>query len=350
MKKEQIIFLHIPKTAGTTLRNIIYAQYGEARTAPIYEEESSFFSKEQFKQLIDTRKDQADVIIGHIEYGFHQLLAGNRPYRYAALLRDPIKCCLSLYNHFKNVHYSGSDISLLELIKGPHGGHFINLQTRIICGINDFNAAIDTIDREFALIGITERFNETLLLASHILGWRMIPYKRLNISTQWKINYIEELKNDKRAMDLLIDMNEIDIRLYEYVNSRLTERLNKLYPDFQERLMEYEAIITSPETVEPKAIGNLGLLQKRRIIGWGKLLNNETPAEIGITINGTKEFHVYANVRRDDLTDLHYTGNCGFVLNLPQEYWLKQGDEVNARVINASNTPLQFSPRVFYEF
>jgi len=359
MTKAQIIFLHIPKTAGSTLRNIVYGQYGETRVAPIYPNNKYYFKVTEFDQLTTARKDQADAVIGHIEYGFHNRLSENRPYRYATMLRDPISCCSSLYNHLKNHQYAGSDISLKELLKTGNGVQFNNVQSRVISakmGLKMEEAptglletAINHIERDFAFVGITERFNESLLLASHDLGWQLKPYISRNISSKWvnTINYAEELKHDRESMDLLMELNEIDMRLYEYVNQRITENLCRLYPDLQVRLTKCASISTLSEPYVPKAVGNLGALQKRRIVGWAKLLETDIPAKIGITINDGQEFDVVADVRREDLLHLHYTGGCGFVLELPTDCWLKHGDEVSARIINAGGVPLHHSPKIF---
>lgn len=356
MNKEQLIFLHIPKTAGTTLRNIIYAQYGETRVAPIYPERT-YIELEEFNQLTAARKDQADALIGHVGYGFHRRLSGNRPYRYATMLRHPIARCLSLYNHLKNRPVEGSDLSFKEILKSPIGSQFINGQSCLISEISSLDSkrkskvlletALKHIELDFALVGITERFNESLLLANHTLGWNLKPYVSLNTAKQWANNYTEELKNDKESMDLLHELNETDLLLYDSMNKRLTENLNELYPDAQARLLQCESLTAMEQTDVPKAVGNLGALQEKRIVGWAKLLNTDIPAEVGLIINEGEELIVYANIRREDLLHLHYAGRCGFLLKLPMGNWLKPGDKVSARILNAGGIPLQHSPKLF---
>ena len=357
MEKEQIVFMHIPKTAGTTLRNIVYAQYGETRVAPIYSE-ASYIHKEEFEQLADARKDQADVIIGHFGYNFHKLLSGNRPYRFATMLRNPISLCLSLYNHLRNQRFQGIDISLKDMMKKVKGINFKNMQVRLIAEEVDLKlgrspkeilqTAMSRLEKDFAFVGITERFNESLLLASHQLGWQLRRYERRNITSKlWAKDYAEDLRNDRVSMDLLMNLNQLDMQLYDNFNRRLTENLSEFYPDLPNRLEEFESIMTSPQVDAPNAVGTLGVLQKRRIAGWAKLRGSDTEARVGITINGKHEFVVHANIRREDLLHQHYTGRCGFVLKLPIDCCLKYGDEVSGRIINANDIALHQSPRIF---
>ncbi len=356
MKKEQIIFLHIPKTAGTTLRNIVYAQHGETKVAPIYQDKWYIEIKE-FSQLSDERKNQANVIMGHFFYGFHNKLSGNRPYRYATMLRNPIARCLSLYNHLNNKQAHNS-LSLQELLKTPTGSQFINGQSSLISGSHGFNfqkkstellkQALKNIESHFAFVGLTERFNESMLLAHHQLGWKLQPYETRNTAKQWPVNYAEELKNDKEAMDLLAELNQTDMLLYEYVETRFTDLLNEMYPDLQDRLSQFEESLGKQSTTA-KGIGNLGKLQESKIVGWAKLLHNDNPAKVGININDGEEMVANAVIRREDLIHLHYTGRCGFALKLSQGVRLKQGDRVSAYIINADNTPLNHSPRIFGE-
>ncbi|WP_448871328.1 sulfotransferase family 2 domain-containing protein [Desulfobulbus propionicus] len=242
MTKEQIIFLHIPKTAGTTLREIVYAQYAVDRITPIYRDER-FMDMETFSQLPPEKKDAADIFIGHFAYGFHQHLSGNRPYKYATMLRHPIARGLSLYNHLKNLQFAGSEISFSELLKNK-GSQFRNNQSRYIAGWGTqkmLETAIQNIEKDFLFVGITERFNESLLLASHDLGWQLKPYKRRNVtSTMWATNYADQLRNDKESMQELQKLNTIDMQLYEYANKRFSQQIASHFPNAVEKLLHFE--------------------------------------------------------------------------------------------------------------
>lgn len=243
MTKEQIIFLHIPKTAGTTLREIVYAQYAADRIIPIYPDER-FINMETFSQLPPEKKDMVDIFIGHFAYGFHQRLSGNRPYKYATMLRNPIARSLSLYNHLRHRHFSDINISFSELLKSKQGNQFRNSQSRYLAGWGAqeiLNTAIRHIEQDFLFVGITERFDESLLLAAHDLAWHLHPYQRLNVTSKmWHINYADELRNDKESMQALKKLNIIDLQLYQYASNRFSQQIASHFPNGTGQLLHLE--------------------------------------------------------------------------------------------------------------
>ena len=93
-----LIYLHIPKTGGTTLRDIIQYQYKSNKilTIPTLSE-----SKDIINNLSLDREKQLDIIQGHLQYGIHKKL--NRNIKYFTMLRDPIKRILSTYYYIISV-------------------------------------------------------------------------------------------------------------------------------------------------------------------------------------------------------------------------------------------------------
>ena len=74
------------------------------------------------------------------------------------------------------------------------------------------------IDTMFLFIGITEKFDESLILLHHYLGWRKIYYTNKNVTkdkvvalTNWDVELIHK-------------RNIFDIALYEYVSELFGER------------------------------------------------------------------------------------------------------------------------------
>ena len=80
------LFLHIPKTAGTTLRSIVDQNLGPVNVLTYYNQNSR-----QLQDNLDaylTFKPNFRAIIGHFRFGFHKLL--NRPSTYITFLRHPV--------------------------------------------------------------------------------------------------------------------------------------------------------------------------------------------------------------------------------------------------------------------
>ena len=79
---EALIFLHIPKTAGTTLNRIIEWQYSLLaifRMGP----DRIRATPERLKRLPEERRRRLRVVSGHLFYGIHDATAGRYLYHNA---------------------------------------------------------------------------------------------------------------------------------------------------------------------------------------------------------------------------------------------------------------------------
>ena len=84
-----LIFTHIPKTAGTSLKKS--AIFPNVRPRDVYQ----IFGT---RKLIQDRPRGASVVFGHFPYGAHVFL-GPGPFRYLTILRDPVDRAVSFYNY-----------------------------------------------------------------------------------------------------------------------------------------------------------------------------------------------------------------------------------------------------------
>jgi hypothetical protein len=357
----QLVFLHVPKTAGTTIRGIAYAHYGEARIAPIYPGESMYLGIEEFASLPEALRDRADLVIGHVMFGFHRHLSGKRPFRYATMLRDPIRRCASLYDHFASIQFHGAAPALPGLLEGPEGIQFNNHQTRTLSGMPAplgkcpramLDKAKENIEQAFVFLGITELFEESLLLAGAALGWPLRPYETRNVSAQnpgWRLHQMTETA-EKTNLDRLEEMNSLDRELYDYARGRFLAQLQSTVPDWQVQLVNFRQRLANSPVSAMRAVGSLAPLQPNRVAGWSKLVGRDLPTRVRIEIAGRQPQTVPALLKRDDLraASVHFASACGFVLDLPADATLRQGDRV--RAFNAdTGQELGNSPRILEE-
>ncbi|MGB3544198.1 MAG: hypothetical protein WBA11_14865, partial [Rubrivirga sp.] len=84
-----LIFTHIPKTAGTSLKkSAIFPNV----------DRSDIYWVLGIRQLIQDRPHGRKIVLGHFPYGAHRLL-GRGPFRYLTVLRDPVDRAVSFYNY-----------------------------------------------------------------------------------------------------------------------------------------------------------------------------------------------------------------------------------------------------------
>jgi len=221
-KKERplLIYLHIPKTGGTTLTQIICQQYQKNYHHPPGE---AFHYNEQIRL--------ANTLCGHLPFGAHYHIP--RPFTYITLLRNPIEQVISWYYfRYKNPRYDQFDGDFDDYINSERFNYAtVNLQTRFICGDDPPNleTAKRNLKNYFSVIGITELFDASLFFMKKELGWHKISYKNQNVNpnrprNQFPSSIINKIK----------DKNEIDIQLYNFVKQMLEEKINNLDPTSKE--------------------------------------------------------------------------------------------------------------------
>ena len=98
---ETLIFLHIPKTAGSTMHAVLWRLYGRKHV---------FMAtvRGRHVELMDDLAERLHeppplkAVISHVGFGFHERLEAARPYRHYTFLRNPVDRVISHYffQHF----------------------------------------------------------------------------------------------------------------------------------------------------------------------------------------------------------------------------------------------------------
>src|SRR5581483_417540 len=99
-----------------------------------------------------------------------------------------------------------------------------NLQTRVLAASmpphgqssrDMLDTALEAM-RRFTVVGLTERFDESFVLATRLLGWRRMLYTRENVTPDRKPT--DEIS--PRALDVIRQRNELDLELYAEAKKR----------------------------------------------------------------------------------------------------------------------------------
>src|SRR3989442_9425283 len=128
-----IIFLHVPKTAGTTLARILERQYGARAILRLYQ--SSY--GQELAAIPATQLELLRVVMGNFSFEPHQFLAG--PSRYITILREPIDRVISHYYFVRRdpTHYlyeTSQRLSLRDFVVACGRDEPNNDQTRLLAG------------------------------------------------------------------------------------------------------------------------------------------------------------------------------------------------------------------------
>src|SRR5690606_21598773 len=141
--------------------------------------------------------------------------------------RDPIDRVISSYYYLRNT--PGFErikrMTLEQFVLSEPQAH--NLQTKMISGDIGKNPSIQKAMKHLqtiSIVGVTERFNETLYLLQKEFGWIDTEYKKINITKRRPA--VTDL--DPSLIQLIKENNKLDIQLYEYSKKLLNKRLQAL--------------------------------------------------------------------------------------------------------------------------
>ena len=244
MDREALNFLHIPKTAGTTLNRIIEWQYSPFAifTMDPYRIRAT---AERLKRLPGRRR-RLRVVRGHLFYGIHEFPP--QAATYITMLREPVARVLSAYYfilrrplhplHRKLKRERLGVEDYLRLIPHRH-----NLQCRLIAGIDNgeacderaLDAAKENLSRSFSVIGLCERFEESLMLMAKTFGWEVPFYENQKVSKRRSMV-------EPKLADLIRDHNRLDYDVYEFGKKLFEQNLRKKEDAVREGLTNLRAI------------------------------------------------------------------------------------------------------------
>lgn len=243
-----IIFLHLPKTAGSTLARIIQGQYAASGIIFLYDtmlgEELASYPRSQLENL--------RVVMGHLYFGVHNFLPGSSTY--ITMLRDPVDRVISHYYFVRQdpSHYlydSAHKLSLQEYVISCNRQEPNNDQTRLLAGKRDasnFGTCSDemldiakrNLAEHFRVVGITEEFDRSLILMKRNLGWRNPYYTNQNVNR----HRLRKEGISPKTLSVVQAYNELDIELYRFAKKLFQEQIDSQGLSFTKELGRFKKL------------------------------------------------------------------------------------------------------------
>jgi hypothetical protein len=279
-----ILFLHIHKTAGTTLHRIIEREYNPFRIYTIFGGAIEW-SINHFKQLPERRRASLQVVKGHMSFGLHEFLP--QPSTYITFLRDPVERCISAYYYSRsnpaNPFYHRINRERLDLLAFLDLARWNqNLQCKTVAGIDRtefrpvkllrrslrpgapasepeldrwsnadvLEKAKENLVRYFSFVGVSGRFPEGLVLLKHLFGWSFSSY-----STYRKSRGRPKTESlDPAILAAVEKRNEFDRALFDFGKSMFADAIERQNIDVEREV----AAIQENAISKQKAILDLG--------------------------------------------------------------------------------------------
>jgi sulfotransferase famil protein len=227
----RVIHLHVSKTAGTSLREILCLQYGTGAVHRMGDIDTTGDGRALGPDVMRAiERKSIRAFSGHMAFGLHEYIPG--PSTYVTLLRHPIARIRSYYHWV--LRHPQSPIRR-QLTRAPTFDEFLehglvralvdNGQTRLL-GL-PLLAWDRPIDRDtlriakrnldaFSVPGLVERFDDSVGMMRRLLGWRVPTGARLNVAPTWEEPPPHTLRTLRRR-------NQLDLELHAFAAERFSE-------------------------------------------------------------------------------------------------------------------------------
>lgn len=310
-----IIYLHIPKTAGTSFRKSAEQYFGPEQVLNDYGEDSSTTSEDIRSAIYDEKNieklRQAGAkyrfLTGHFTLAKYREIFPDSPV--VTFFRDPVQRVISEYVHFVT-HYNFEG-SLRDFYTRPQ------LQNR-----QWFSMSYSSPD-EIDFFGLTEDYQKSLKMINRRFGTNF-PMVKLNVGRH---NGLTQDIASQEELEEIASLNHHDVDLYQLALQAFENQSTDQKYSFK--------------TIK-QFCGSMGKIKQGKLVGWLVDREAEEPACLTVSINGQARKKLIADLYREDVQrkGLHVNGKCGFQLTLDDLGRVGPGDRIS---ISTADGKFEFS-------
>ncbi len=217
-----LFFVHIPKCAGTSIRNVLRRWYGPGLVM------LNSYVPQALAEATAALGRTPEAVAGHFRYGMHEAIACTP--LYVSMTRDPVDRFVSLYKHVRaspeHVLHAGAAGGSLEafyaycLEHKRARNHTLGIQCFFLSRTRRFEEARAVIDEAFDLIAPVEDAAAFVRELAALLGKPEVQTPALNVREE-----DAALRAEAEALAGRIREDHVeDLRLHRYVKERFARR------------------------------------------------------------------------------------------------------------------------------
>ncbi len=225
------IFVHVPKTAGTSLRAELAAILPPDINIHVDYTDTSRSFHDRIDDAVARFLQQAGprgirFASGHIVGRHVTRIAQQLPQaRFITMLRDPVARLVSDYRHQRSPRHPGHeafiarvpDLAAYVRIRSEADKAALHLVPREVLATHDPGACIDHVMRRFAFVGIQEMYDLSFRTLTALAGRQQAPRLRANVNTDAD----DTAEVDAATAEQIRALNPLDHALYTHFAAQL---------------------------------------------------------------------------------------------------------------------------------
>lgn len=233
-------FIHIEKTAGSTLTTVLRRSFGTRHCdirLPLAKRKSGERDRRPCVDADDLERARRlypglSCIAGHNVKPYGGIGTLGADIRFFTFLRDPAARYISQFLNRAGVYNREAFESWVS------SGWTHNWQTKKIAGVPEADRAIEIIRQRVEFIGLTERFDESLVLLGQWLaepGYKGEHRPVNQLKLKRRPRDVERVRTDTSYLDTdfarqrIAEANDEDQKLYDYVVTQIYPRQVEAY-------------------------------------------------------------------------------------------------------------------------
>lgn len=235
-----LLFVHIPKTGGSTFHNILNNQYDKIYNIDSFDVKESI---RKFKEFDQNKIQEFGVIKGHLAL---QLLDHIKNPTTVTFLREPIDCFISTYHYIKRAkrnrnHSLVKNLTLYQFVDFAVENGIDNHQTRHLSNSLTENPSKESekmaiygeelLERakvnleKFDFVFYTTQFDKSVLILFKELNWKKKPFFMVENKTKNRPNFSDI---PPETLEKIKEVQKFDISLFEY-SKKINDGLMKKF-------------------------------------------------------------------------------------------------------------------------
>lgn len=231
--RAKVVFLHLMKCGGTTLRHLLADEYPAHQIAPVPIKPNATTTPpfphvrvepiEHQQAMRPEYIDQYRLVMSH--YDFRITKKVPKDWLFMTMLRHPVKQLLSRYFFIQRAPEHGTEWDetctqgFYYWLK-YHAGKYLNHQTELL-GMGNVSKAVKLLENPRMTFGLVEHYPQSISLFNAAFGWKLPDPPRYN---QAQIN-TDTYQIDPAAYRLAESLQSKDLELYRRAHEIFTNRI-----------------------------------------------------------------------------------------------------------------------------